>query len=362
MIYRAYRSVLAALLSAALWALCLVLLAAARAAPSHGAAPSDGAAYAPDPCWSGVWQTTRGFVWLAQVESRAAGEFGDRGILRDGAANGPTLRGAWAAWPGYAPPDDAGRFALTMTGEDCAAFTGTWGTGDDETGGGAWDGERVDVFTPWLGVLVTDPGVSYDGRARPPGDVIYLRGCPALGRNSPCSPLLRLARPAGSPPWASAGGALLCVDRATRAIGAVAEAYPDRPGASPELSLMTATLGSCDPSAGDPGAGGGSSLNISLHRGAARLTNGEAGRMISLDAQVGWATLDGPGAFVAAYDVATHTAEFAALGAPLALLPLGLPGMTLGPDQAVVMTGGGFGPVRDLPRAYLAMIRMKDEG
>ena len=126
------------------------------------------------PCsWAGQWQTMSSGQPFSMTLTEAAGLPGQRSVRGsygpddrriEATASGATLTGRWSGPPSYSEPDHAGRFRFTISG-DCRSFSGTWGFGPAESGGGAWTGNRVSddssraamAVAAYRGTLCRDP-------------------------------------------------------------------------------------------------------------------------------------------------------------------------------------------------------------
>ena len=94
--------------------------------------------------WSGTWNTTYNTMRLTQSGSSVAGIYDYNSGRISGTASGATLSGRWDE--GTETPGGDGGFVFTMSA-DCKSFSGTWGYGSSNTGGG-WSGTRVSTTTP----------------------------------------------------------------------------------------------------------------------------------------------------------------------------------------------------------------------
>jgi hypothetical protein len=91
--------------------------------------------------WSGTWNTDEGALELQQSGSTVTGTYThDQGRI-EGTVSGNKLVGTWSESPSYSPPNDAGDFEFTMSG-DCKSFSGNWRYGSSGSWSGSWSGTR----------------------------------------------------------------------------------------------------------------------------------------------------------------------------------------------------------------------------
>lgn len=117
---------------------------------------------APICSWTGQWQTVSNGEPFSMTLTESGGLPGQRSVRGgygpddrriEAMAEGGTLTGRWSGPPTYAEPAHAGRFRFTMS-SDCASFSGTWGFGAAEAGGGGWSGTLVSA-DPGRAAMVT---------------------------------------------------------------------------------------------------------------------------------------------------------------------------------------------------------------
>jgi len=98
-------------------------------------------------------------------------------------------------------------------------------------------------------------------------------------------------------------------------------------------------------------------IDLMMDQGAMHLSNMFGGQTISVDTPLGAASTASRGAFLTAYSPDTNTAFFRAYSTPLLLEPKSGSTLVLKSNQEVELTSEGFGPVRELPRVYLPMVK-----
>jgi len=113
-------------------------------APAYGAAPM--AAPVANANWNGTWNTSFGRLTMEhQGDGTVIGVYkyanGGRDVVGalKGGPEGGALHFRWAESEGGA---GTGRGVFYMNA-DGNSFTGTWGTGESDTTGGHWDGNRL---------------------------------------------------------------------------------------------------------------------------------------------------------------------------------------------------------------------------
>ena len=78
--------------------------------------------------WTGTWETNYGKVELMQNRNSRNNVTGSYGLKQgriDGMALDADLSGKWSEAPSYAPPNDAGEFAIHMDPSG-RSFKGKW--------------------------------------------------------------------------------------------------------------------------------------------------------------------------------------------------------------------------------------------
>lgn len=94
-------------------------------------------------------------------------------------------------------------------------------------------------------------------------------------------------------------------------------------------------------------------LGLVLAQGAILLNNVLDGQTVDVSTPAGSAGTGKVGGFLTAYNPDTATATFQSHGAPLTVRPKTGPTLVLQPNQQVVVTSAGAGPVENLPHLYL---------
>ena len=95
---------------------------------------------------SGTWKTNWGNITLSDGLCTPEGMEITGSYIKEnqgtfqGTLTGPVLTGVWSE-PEVKTGEDSGRFTFFFR-NDCCAFTGTWGTGESDTNGGEWSGNR----------------------------------------------------------------------------------------------------------------------------------------------------------------------------------------------------------------------------
>jgi len=75
--------------------------------------------------WTGTWDTNYGKVELLQKGNIVTGSYGIKHGRINGLALDDRLSGKWSEAPSYAPPNDAGEFAIQMDPSG-RSFKGKW--------------------------------------------------------------------------------------------------------------------------------------------------------------------------------------------------------------------------------------------
>jgi hypothetical protein len=73
--------------------------------------------------WAGSWNTDYGTLVLMVSGNNATGTYSDNGGKLTGTILGNVLNGTWSELPTYNPPNDAGDFQFTLSGN---GYTGQW--------------------------------------------------------------------------------------------------------------------------------------------------------------------------------------------------------------------------------------------
>jgi hypothetical protein len=101
--------------------------------------------------WTGVWNTTYGWLELRQSGQDVIGSYDfDQGRLI-GTVTETGLVGTWSEAPTYFPPDDAGDVELNFT-DDCNGFEGRWRYGSSGPWWTDWNGSKGPI--PIASILV----------------------------------------------------------------------------------------------------------------------------------------------------------------------------------------------------------------
>ena len=97
---------------------------------------------------TGIWKTNRGDMTLAYapdidgLDSLAGNFTSQRTGTFDGIISGPVLTGTWSEPGSSSKNNNSGRFTLIFK-DSCCVFSGTWGSGESDTSGGEWSGNRA---------------------------------------------------------------------------------------------------------------------------------------------------------------------------------------------------------------------------
>ena len=124
-------------------AACLALVLTA----CGGAAPVDDQLTGPAPVrWEGSWQTNRGVLLLQRRDGALIGSYHDQS--EEGHVTGKVTcqqfdRELVVEWRDQEGGMDRGRARLVLS-YDAQSFVGTWGVMQESSGGGTWNGDRVD--------------------------------------------------------------------------------------------------------------------------------------------------------------------------------------------------------------------------
>lgn len=336
---RSLKLPLAILLACLLGALLLVAPVAEQSARAQDPTSS---------CWTGTWQHWPRWdpLYLAQNGNTVSGNYDyDKGRL-SGTLDGNTLTGEWSEWPSYAPPDDAGHFVFTVSG-DCNSFDGLYNYGDDDDSWMGWGGERIDL-PGRVAVQVVEPTVTYREQEYLPGDTFFPDNCPTAARvaGDGCDMALNALIEE------RATEALInCIyDKLNKVMAVLAQAQLDPQEESLVMSIaaqqgfVKCVFGPTREPA---------ELDLTLSQGVSRITNQTADLTISVNSPLAMASSSGLGGFVASYHPQTNEAVFTAYSAPLNVTPLSGAPLVLPPYHAVTLTPSGFGPVSELLRVYV---------
>jgi hypothetical protein len=291
-------------------------------------------------------------MYLAQNGASVSGNYDyDQGRLR-GTLDGYTLRGEWAEWPSYAPPDDAGSFVFTIS-PDCNSFEGLYNYGSEDEWYD-WGGERIDL-PGRVAARVVNPAVTYRGQEYVPGDTFFPEACPAAERGigtEACEDTIKLET---LPPKSPAARALsACVYQKIEKVMAIVEQAQldeDEEALVLAIALVKGYEKCVFGAAREP-----AELGFELYQGVSRISGLDVGQTISVDVQLATATSSGTGGFVAGYHPQTNEAVFVAYGAPLAVTPVDGSPVVLPPYHEVTLTPDGFGPMSELLRLYMPVV------
>jgi hypothetical protein len=102
---------------------------------------------APDPGWTGTWQTTWGTMRLLELDGRVTGAYDFEGGRIEGESDDGVVTGRWSEEPTRTAPEDAGQLRLVLA-PDGVSFTGAWRYGSTGEWRTDWTGTRVPIPSP----------------------------------------------------------------------------------------------------------------------------------------------------------------------------------------------------------------------